>query len=257
MLNNNDIETLERATLDAVAPPRVETLPDWLLPFDQSTIGRAHSAVPLRHTGLDARMVHTIANRYISQQHQVKFRVADLRDLAPIHQAMHHLGLTPQQPTLVQVGSASEILAALGRNAAGCATARITVTERPTTGWSSVYLSQGFDPTDGAHRVQALSRSSTVVFACLSENHNPVAAGTASFSHGWASMHGLRTTENARGRGFAGQLLASLAQAAVARGLDRVFLQVEESNASALALYHRAGFRTAWRYHYWRDFCMA
>jgi len=28
---------------------------------------------------------------------------------------------------------------------------------------------------------------------------------------------------------------------------------VEEGNAAALALYGRAGFTTAWRYHYWRQ----
>ena len=39
---------------------------------------------------------------------------------------------------------------------------------------------------------------------------------------------------------------------AVERGLGRVFLQVEESNTAALALYQRAGLTTAWHYHYWR-----
>jgi hypothetical protein len=44
-----DIESLERATLDAVAPETVESLPGWLFPIDRTTIGRAISAVPLRH----------------------------------------------------------------------------------------------------------------------------------------------------------------------------------------------------------------
>jgi ribosomal protein S18 acetylase RimI-like enzyme len=47
-------------------------------------------------------------------------------------------------------------------------------------------------------------------------------------------------------------VLVGLAQAAAARGLQRVFLQVEEENTQAIALYQRAGFVTAWRYHYWR-----
>ena len=34
--------------------------------------------------------------------------------------------------------------------------------------------------------------------------------------------------------------------------LERVFLQVEDDNQAALTLYRRAGFSTAWRYHYWR-----
>lgn len=48
------------------------------------------------------------------------------------------------------------------------------------------------------------------------------------------------------------RVLAALAQAALDRGIDRVFLQVEEPNTAARALYAKAGFRTAWRYAYWR-----
>jgi hypothetical protein len=40
-----DIEAIERATLAAVSPRRLEELPGWLLAFDEGTIGRARSAV--------------------------------------------------------------------------------------------------------------------------------------------------------------------------------------------------------------------
>ena len=71
-------------------------------------------------------------------------------------------------------------------------------------------------------------------------------------SQGWCSIHGMRTLPAQRGRGLAGRILAGLADDAAARQLTRVFLQVEEGNDAALALYRRAGFATAWRYHYWR-----
>jgi ribosomal protein S18 acetylase RimI-like enzyme len=62
----------------------------------------------------------------------------------------------------------------------------------------------------------------------------------------------MRTALRSRRRGLAGQILASLAQEAVARGLERVYLQVDEGSTAALALYQRVGFASAWRYHYWR-----
>ncbi|WP_371329038.1 GNAT family N-acetyltransferase [Polaromonas sp. AER18D-145] len=51
-----------------------------------------------------------------------------------------------------------------------------------------------------------------------------------------------------RHRGGAGRL----ADAALARGMARVFLQVEAGNTAAQALYRRAGFETARSYVYWR-----
>ena len=128
-----------------------------------------------------------------------------------------------------------------------------TVHDTPTQSWAAVYLAEGFDPVDGAHRIQALSRSPHVVYACVEESGQAVAAGTASLSQGWASIHGMRTLPQARKRGLAARVLAGLADAAQTRQLERVFLQVEESNTAALALYARAGFTTAWRYHYWRS----
>ena len=47
-------------------------------------------------------------------------------------------------------------------------------------------------------------------------------------------------------------VLAAMAQEALARGTQRVFLQVDASNAPALSLYQRLGFGQAWTYTYWR-----
>jgi N-acetylglutamate synthase len=116
-----------------------------------------------------------------------------------------------------------------------------------------VFVGEGFDPVDGASRVATLSRAPGALFASIREGGETVAAGMGGFSHGWASVHGMRTALHCRGRGLAGRVLATLADAAQQRGIDRVFLQVEAANASALALYRRAGFATAWTYSYWKQ----
>lgn len=248
-LCDRDVETLERATLDAVAPPAVEEIDGWLLPFDNSTIGRAKSAVPLchhpQHSGDAAALIETIEARYAAHGLPPAFRVADVPGLALVHAALARRGYQAQQPTLVQTGTTLRL-----RNT--CHGTPAQVSDTPHTAWSGVYLAEGFDPVDGAHRVQALSRSPHVVYASVVKAGLPVAAGTAAFSQGWASVHGMRTVQSGRGRGLAGRVLAGLAEAALARGLERVFLQVEEGNTAALALYQRVGFATAWRYHYWR-----
>lgn len=244
-LSDHAIDTLERATLEAVAPPNVEEMEGWLLPFDHSTIGRAKSAVPLRHHTLDTAQLQKIEERYAQHQMPAAFRVADVPGLENVHCELARLGYQATQPTLVQVGTVN-----LMRQV--CQDAPAQVSPTPTEAWSQVYLAQGFDPVDGAHRVQALSRSPHLVYASVAEAGQSLAAGTASFGQGWVGIHGMRTVPGHRGRGLAGQILAGLADAALARGLNAVFLQVEESSTAALALYRRAGFATAWRYHYWR-----
>ena len=105
---------------------------------------------------------------------------------------------------------------------------------------------------DGAFRRDALSRSPFVVYASIQQDGTPVAAGSASLSQGWVSIHGMRTVIEARGQGLARGVLVALARHAQQQGLTEVFLQVEEDNRTARSLYARAGFQTVWRYHYWR-----
>jgi GNAT superfamily N-acetyltransferase len=130
--------------------------------------------------------------------------------------------------------------------------ANVQLSLLPPEEWKRVYLSDSFDPLDGANRVRALSRSSSLVYAHLSDESGPAAAGAASFSQGWVGLHGLRTVTDARRKGYAQALIAALGTVAVSKGINRSFLQVEEGNLPAIDLYRRLGFQTAWRYHYWR-----
>jgi RimJ/RimL family protein N-acetyltransferase len=245
-LADQDIESLERATLDAVAPPAWEELPGWLLPFDHSTIGRAKSAVPLRHSGIDTAAISAIEARYAAQGLAAAFRIADLPALASVHAELHFRGYRAEQPTLVQVGSAIAMRAL-------CSVAPAQRDRLPSAAWAGVYTAAGFDPVDGAHRVQALSRSACAVYAHITgDEAAPWAAGVGTYSQGWASIHGMRTVISQRGQGLATRVMAALADEAMVRGLECVFLQVEEENVAANALYRRAGFVAAWRYHYWR-----
>ena len=243
----HNIEQIERATLAAVSPQAVQVLPGWLLPFDTGTVGRAKSAVPLRH-GADnaqAAMVHSLEQHYAARGLPASFRLPDVPSFDAMRGVLVGKGYRPEQPTLVQTSSALKMRAVTGLAAADIAAA-------PDAGWASVFLGEGFDPVDGASRVQTLSKARGTVFASVREAGHTIAAGAGAFSHGWASVHGMRTAQAHRGKGLAPRVLAGIADAALRHGVRQVFLQVEEGNTSALALYQRAGFQTAWKYVYWR-----
>jgi ribosomal protein S18 acetylase RimI-like enzyme len=244
MIDAADIEAIERATLAALSPRNMEERDGWLLPFEPGTIGRAKSAVPLRHDRADPAIVPVIEERYAAQALAPRFRLAEEASLAPLHSALRLRGYRAEQPTRVEIAAAAAAASPSGD-------AAVALSAVADEAWASVYLGPGFDPVDGACRVRAFRRARDAVFAQLRIADETVAVGTAAFAFGWASVHGMRTALAYRRRGLARCVLGALARAALDRGIDRIVLQVEEANSAALALYAGAGFRPAWRYRYW------
>jgi GNAT superfamily N-acetyltransferase len=245
MLHAADIEAIERATLQAVAPEDVETLPGWLLPMDSGTVGRARSAVPLHHDTPDLALLEPILARYAATGFKPAFRLPEVPAFEAFQAALRERGFVHQQPTLTQTTPIAGLLPTAPTLAAELA-------EAPDAAWMAMFLGEGLDPVDGASRARSLSRASGTLYASLRENGQTVACGAASFSHGWLGVHGMRTAAAQRGRGLAGRLLNTMAQEASRRGIRHAFLQVDASNAPAFSLYRRLGFTTAWAYAYWR-----
>lgn len=243
-MTSSDIETLERATVAAVSPDTVEEFHGWLLAFDSGTVNRARSAVPLSHVPVENAMIDRIEARYRAHGLPAMFRLAREACFDNLRQELARRGYQSGQPMLVQVGSVQAMRKV-------CVATPAETADLPDAEWAALFLAEGFDPVDGASRVKALGRARNSVFASIRENGKTVAAGAGAFSHGWSSVHGMRTDQAFRGRGLAGRVLAGIATVAEQRGIERVFLQVEGVNTSGLALYRRAGFKTVWRYDYW------
>jgi ribosomal protein S18 acetylase RimI-like enzyme len=240
-LNPQDIESLERATVAGVAPALVEEIGGWLVPLDDGAIGRAKSAVPLRHD-LDASAISDVEAAYWTAGLSPMFRIAEAPGLQGVRDALTARGYVGAKPTVVKIGDV-ERLARLRDQPAD-------LLSEPDEAWGAVFLGEGFDPEDGASRVAALTRSPDAAYGAAREDGQTVAVGAVTFGHGWAGIHGMRTDARRRGRGLASTVLAALGRAIKARGVDRAFLQVEEANP-ARSLYRKAGFTPVWTYRYW------
>ena len=277
----HDIESLERATLDAVCPAAQTELPGWLLPFDAADIGRARSAIPLRHDVLAITALPAIEQLYRDQGLSPRFRIANTPGLRHWQDRLLELGYRQTAPVHVQIASVADMQAAAPRfleaerkgflltamQATDLAApaqspaptqdgairpGKVVLLDAPAQAWASVYTAPGFDVADGALRVQLLSRSRFASYAYVQSAGISLAAGTVCTSHDWLSVHGMRTLPHAQGQGLGASLLAAFTALALQRGIGRAFLQVEADNAPALALYRRFGFTTAWTYHYWK-----
>ena len=71
-----------------------------------------------------------------------------------------------------------------------------------------------------------------------------LARGTVTGPDRWLGISLLQTVPAVRRQGLAQHVLRATAQWATQRGARRAYLQVEERNVSAVALYQRLGFST-------------
>ncbi len=80
----------------------------------------------------------------------------------------------------------------------------------------------------------------------------PRAVGLAVADSGWVGLFDLVTDPAARRAGWGRRLVAALLAWGQDAGARRTYLQVQDDNAPALALYATLGFRTAYAYTYRR-----
>jgi ribosomal protein S18 acetylase RimI-like enzyme len=89
------------------------------------------------------------------------------------------------------------------------------------------------------------------VFARLDVGGAPAAIGACAVEGDWAGVFAMRTDPAHRRLGLARRVLGTLLAEASAAGARRAWLQVEDGNPGAIALYRGAGFAEAYRYRYW------
>ena len=123
------------------------------------------------------------------------------------------------------------------------------VTIRPATASdipALVALEQGFPPEDRfpVRTWRRLLRGNTLAYAAVSDGEIVgaavylVRAGTKV-----ARLYSLTVSPEHRGQGIAAALLSAGEEDATTHGCDRVRLEVRRSNATAIRLYERHGFR--------------
>jgi len=86
----------------------------------------------------------------------------------------------------------------------------------------------------------------------LEQNEQPVTSAICVHDNDLAGLFEIATTEAERGKGFGRRLILSALKWARLRGARQAWLQVEASNAEALRLYTKMGFKEVYRYHYRR-----
>jgi GNAT superfamily N-acetyltransferase len=117
-------------------------------------------------------------------------------------------------------------------------------------GIAEVHRLIGSDPAEALRDVrrQGLWQGDEI-FLSLRSINGLIGCGMARVESAHVGIFSLRTLPEARGRGYARQLLGQLLDWGRQRGASSAFLQVDEDNLPAIAVYRRFGFVA--RYPYW------
>jgi N-acetylglutamate synthase len=119
------------------------------------------------------------------------------------------------------------------------------------TDWLTVLRETSAADTDVVHETRLLHRiDRPQVYLTALADGEPVGIGRAVADAGWTGIFNMATTPRARRRGVARLILSAIARWADAHGAPRLYLQVEQSNETALRLYGGTGYTQFATYHY-------
>jgi N-acetylglutamate synthase len=150
-------------------------------------------------------------------------------------------------PGAVGPGAVGPGAVAAGAVAAGAAQT-VTLAPRPDGAWLARYRYRGTAVPPAALRL--LLSAPWQAFASVVADGETVAVGRVSVAAGWAGITAVDVDPRYRRQGLGTTITRVLATEGARQGADRVFLQVEEDNLAARAMYARCGFASAHRYHY-------
>ena len=247
----DSIGDLERAAAGGWRAPEEAVLGDWLLRAAGGFTGRANSALAVGDPGLPLAAAITQVSRW--------YRA---RGLPPMVAIPHPLG-QPRSSAVgrflgdelgwpVRPGAATVMTAdpgeVAGRAAPAVTAAGVDVDAEPDEAWLTLYRFRGRRPPPVSRRL--LMSAPWQAFGSVREADGTVAIGRVAVAGDWAGLTAVEVHPRHRRRGLGGAITAALAAAAAARGAGRLYLQVEDDNDAARALYRRAGFADHHGYHY-------
>ncbi|MFG2509201.1 GNAT family N-acetyltransferase [Streptomyces rubiginosohelvolus] len=241
-------EELAAVTARAWQPVESEALGDWRLRAAGGFTRRANSVLPLGDPGLPlgeafGRVRRWYEERGLPAYVQTATGAEGTQELLCAELEEH--GWRREISAEVRIAA----LAPVGDREAEVSAVRLT--REPDAAWLARY--QRFT-TPGPHVLRVLGSGPSVWFATVPGSGDaPDAIGRCVVDGRWAGFMAVEVAPEQRRRGLATTVMTALARRALDEGAWAAWLQVEEDNEGARALYDGMGFAGHHRYHHYRS----
>lgn len=240
------IAALEAAAAGGWRGTEEAALGGWLLRAAEGFTGRANSALAVGDPGLPlAAAVDQVCEWYqargLPAMIAVAYPLGRPQDTEVDRLLQGRGWLVRPAPATVMTAAASLISGPAGE-------LPVSMDGKPDDDWLALYHYRGQQPPPIVRRL--LMSAPWQAFGSVREAGQTLAIGRVAVAGDWAGLTAVEVHPGRRRRGLATAITAALAAEAAARGVTGIYLQVEDSNAAARALYHRAGFTDHHGYHY-------
>jgi GNAT superfamily N-acetyltransferase len=242
-----DIRALEELTLNTSPAVHQAFCDGWVLRASGTDTRRANSATAMAAPVLDPDVtIGRIEAWYASHGQRPIFRLTEALSPTGFDDVLAKRGYTNEVRTLVMVLDLTKDLARDVKLPAG---AKI-IEREPEAGLADLHeLKHSSTEAEVRDRDRQALWRGPQLFASLKTINGLACTGMARLDNGHVGLFNMRTAQRARRKGYASMLIAYLLTWGQANGATRAFLQVDEKNAAAVALYRGFGF--AERYAYW------
>jgi GNAT superfamily N-acetyltransferase len=252
-MDRAEIIAVEEAALAAWPALEIVQLDGWHLRAAHGITGRANSVWSNRCTGslsLDERV--DAAERFYTQRGLApKFQITPAALPEALDPHLEARGYRFHSPTRVQTASLREVMQHT-RPLRESPHFEIEVSEEFDDNWFTLYCeAEGADESTAAVRgaiLQMLPQPSAFVSLCIDGAAASVGLGVVCGA--WMGLFCMSTLAQYRRMGAASAILRTLAIWGSMHDAEQAYLQVRQENAPAVATYARAGFTSAYPYHY-------
>ncbi|MEU8116400.1 GNAT family N-acetyltransferase [Micromonospora sp. NPDC048947] len=239
------VVALERAADEAWPAPTRGLLGDWLLRSAEGWTGRANSALPIGDPDRPLAAAVDAVERWYADLGQPALINTPLPLAAPVGAELDARGWGTRPPTLVQTAPLPlPASTPASGQADGWGSAVVELATAPSDEWLAIAAGRKGGLPDAARHV--LTAVDQVRFAHVYADNALVAIGrgTVTGQGRWLGLSLIEVLPAARRHGLARRVIHELANWGVAGGATHAFLQVEQRNAAAVALYQRLGLVT-------------